>query len=124
MTNNKSIKYIVSIIVCFIACSTQQVTIKKQVEFSYKIENVNYRDSTYIFKNDTLKFYFCVDGVACDYKYRFNQILDTLEIIQDCDPATKKQHEVSFCVSCKISGLKTGTYYIKSNGSLKNVEIK
>jgi hypothetical protein len=48
---------------------------------------------------------------------------DTLEIVENCDPRTKEKHEVSFCLDCELSGLRPGSYYIKTIEEIKKITI-
>jgi hypothetical protein len=148
------LKILVVILMCFCACSSKQKntidvgkkvlnkvdihslemaqinkTNDKKIVFNYLISyqysfREDVKEPNFIIIGDTVNFFFCSGGTACDYKYTLKLNIDTFEINEVCDPETMQKHKVLFCVFCKISGLKVGQYFVKTVEGIQKIKIK
>ena len=107
-------------------------TVKKVVKalnFKYRIDpRYSQMDQikvpNYQIVNDTVKFFFCSSGTASKFMYRLKQNSDTLGIEEYYGSGPLLKRKESFCVSCTISGLKTGQYSVKTVDGIQQIEIK
>lgn len=120
------------------ACGSSQKTpqddLKKKsnsengIEFVYSIQRgkvlIDNGPGNFVVDRDTLRFHICKNAVFCDYKYQINVDSNNLKIIENCDPMKMQKRSMSFCVFCRITGLKKGVYYLNYGSGIKNIIIK
>jgi hypothetical protein len=75
-------------------------------------------------EKDTVYFKICNNRTACAYYYKLEKTNDSIKVLRECDPETMEQHIASYCVYCKVYGLRKGIYFINIGKGYKKITIK